>query len=115
MHVEVASGAGFCFGVSRAISAVEGLLAEGKLVCTLGPIIHNAYMVEKLEKKGVRVVDCPEDVRPEKDEVLVIRSHGVARDVIEKIKMLNIMYLDATCPFVKKFTILWLIPQEMPM
>lgn len=102
MHVEVASGAGFCFGVSRAISAVEGLLAEGKLVCTLGPIIHNAYMVEKLEKKGVRVVDCPEDVRPEKDEVLVIRSHGVARDVIEKIKKLNVMYLDATCPFVKK-------------
>lgn len=102
MHVEVASGAGFCFGVSRAISAVEGLLAEGKLVCTLGPIIHNAYMVEKLAQKGVRVVDCPEDVRPEKDEVLVIRSHGVARDVIEKIKKLNIMYLDATCPFVKK-------------
>ena len=102
MHVEVASGAGFCFGVSRAISTVEGLLAEGKLVCTLGPIIHNAYMVEKLEQKGVRVVDCPEDVRPEKDEVLVIRSHGVARDVIEKIKKLNVMYLDATCPFVKK-------------
>lgn len=102
MHVEVASGAGFCFGVSRAVSAVEGLLAEGKLVCTLGPIIHNDYMVEKLGQKGVRVVDCPEDIRPENDEVLVIRSHGVARDVIEKIKKLNIMYLDATCPFVKK-------------
>lgn len=102
MRVEVATGAGFCFGVSRAISAVEELLAQGKLVCTLGPIIHNAYMVEKLAQKGVRVVSCLEDVRPEDGEVLVIRSHGVARDVIENIKKLNIMYLDATCPFVKK-------------
>ncbi len=101
-NVEVAPGSGFCFGVSRAISAVEELLGEGKLICTLGPIIHNAYMVEKLAQKGVRVVDCPEEVRPENDEVLVIRSHGVTRDVIENIKKLNIKYFDATCPFVKK-------------
>lgn len=101
-NVEVAPGSGFCFGVSRAISAVEELLGEGKLICTLGPIIHNTYVVEKLAQKGVRVVDCPEEVRPENDEVLVIRSHGVTRDVIENIKKLNIKYFDATCPFVKK-------------
>ncbi len=101
-NVEVAPGSGFCFGVSRAISAVEELLGEGKLICTLGPIIHNAYMVEKLAQKGVRVVACPEEVWPENDEVLVIRSHGVTRDIIENIKNLNIKYFDATCPFVKK-------------
>ena len=100
MQIEVASNAGFCFGVSRAISSVYGLLDSGKKICTLGSIIHNPQMIEELSKKGVKIVECPENV--DKDSVLVIRSHGVGLDVIQKINDLNLNYLDATCPFVKK-------------
>ena len=51
--VKLAKTAGFCFGVNRAIELVNSLLDEGKKVCTLGPIIHNEQVVQKLADRGV--------------------------------------------------------------
>ncbi len=96
----LASTAGFCFGVNRAVEMVEQLLSEGKRVATLGPIIHNPQLVSDLEKRGVRTVESPEEVLP--DEVLVLRSHGVAQAVVDKAKGLGVKTEDATCPFVAK-------------
>ena len=80
MKITLAETAGFCFGVKRAVDMVYELCDEGKKVCTLGPIIHNAQLVADLEQKGVRVV---EDVNDVKDgEILVIRSHGVPEAVM---------------------------------
>lgn len=98
--ITVAKTAGFCFGVSRAVNIVEKLLDDGKKVCTLGPIIHNKQMVQNLEKRGARIVEAPEEVND--DETLVIRSHGVPKSIINRIEKLNVLYEDATCPFVKK-------------
>ncbi len=100
MEIKVAATAGFCFGVRRAVELVERLVGEGKKVCTLGAIIHNPQKVQELSARGVRIVSAPEEVQP--DEVLVIRSHGVAASVMEKIKRLGIACEDATCPFVQK-------------
>jgi 4-hydroxy-3-methylbut-2-enyl diphosphate reductase len=100
MSIKVAKTAGFCFGVNRAVNMVYDLLNQNQKVCTLGPIIHNMEMVKELESKGCKaidnVADCPEDC------TLVIRSHGVSQSVIDEIEKLNINYVDATCPFVKK-------------
>ncbi len=98
--IKVAETAGFCFGVSRAVRIVEELAAEGKSVCTLGAIIHNPQKVRELEEKGVRIVASPEEVR--QGEILVIRSHGVPRSVIDRIEQLGIEYKNATCPYVRK-------------
>ncbi len=100
LNIKLAKTAGFCFGVDRAVKMVYDLLADGKKVCTLGPIIHNAQLVNELEDKGVRTVASPDEVGA--DETLVIRSHGVARDVYEKAKNSGIALADATCPFVAK-------------
>ena len=100
MKVEVASTAGFCFGVDRAVNTVYKLLEEGKQAATLGPIIHNPQVIQDLKNRGVRIVNVPEET-PE-GYTLVIRSHGVPREVEEKIQALQIPYVDATCPFVKK-------------
>lgn len=100
MKVEVASTAGFCFGVDRAVNTVYRLLEEGKQAATLGPIIHNPQVIEDLEARGVRAVERPEDTPP--GHVLVIRSHGVPRSVEETLQALEVPYVDATCPFVKK-------------
>lgn len=100
MQIEIASKAGFCFGVNRAVNMVYELLDKGEKVCTLGPIIHNPQMVNKMSAKGVRIVEDPTETL--EDEVLVIRSHGVSDDIIKKINKHNIRYVDATCPFVKK-------------
>lgn len=100
MSVELAKTAGFCFGVERAMEAVETLLADGKRVCTLGPLIHNPQTVESLKARGVSIVDDPADAPA--DATLVIRSHGVGREVYDKIRSLGLTLCDATCPFVDK-------------
>ncbi|MBE6795333.1 MAG: bifunctional 4-hydroxy-3-methylbut-2-enyl diphosphate reductase/30S ribosomal protein S1 [Ruminococcaceae bacterium] len=99
-EIILAKKAGFCFGVSRAIELIEKLIAEGKKVATLGPIIHNQQVIDELSEKGVKVVDDPADV-PE-GYVLVLRTHGVTRDVLSQVEQSGCEYIDAVCPFVKK-------------
>ena len=98
--VKLAKTAGFCFGVNRAIELVNSLLDEGKKVCTLGPIIHNEQVVQKLADRGVVIAETPDEV-PE-DHVLVIRSHGVPLPVYNELKQKELVIQDATCPFVSK-------------
>ena len=100
MEIIRAKTAGFCFGVDRAVKLTYDLLAEGRKVATLGPLIHNAQVVADLEAKGA--VTCPDiDAVPDGYEV-VIRSHGVPRTVYDKINTRCLAYHDATCPFVAK-------------
>ncbi len=98
--ITLAKTAGFCFGVSKAVTTVTELLDSGEKVCTLGPIIHNPQVVEAFAKRGVRIVASPREVQP--DEIMVIRSHGVAREVYEEAEKLGVRICDATCPFVSK-------------
>ena len=100
MSVTLAKNAGFCFGVSRAVETVEREAAAGKKVVTLGPIIHNRHVVGKFESLGVGVINMPEEA-PE-GATVIIRSHGVSRDVYERLEKQNVEIVDATCPFVKR-------------
>lgn len=99
--VELAKSAGFCFGVKRAVDTVYNLSNDKEKVYTLGPIIHNEEVVKDLKNRGVDVVETPDDIKS-KDSILVIRSHGVSKKIIEQIENKAIEYEDATCPFVKK-------------
>lgn len=98
--ITLAKTAGFCFGVNRAVDMVWELVKNNEKVCTLGPIIHNDQMVNELAQSGVRIVNSPDEVQ--QGETVVIRSHGVGRDVYERISELQIKSVDATCPFVAK-------------
>jgi len=98
--ITVAQTAGFCFGVDRAVKLVSDLVEKGEKVCTLGPIIHNPQLVEELEKKGVVIINSPADA-PD-GYTVVIRSHGVGREVYDYLNNNNISFVDATCPFVSK-------------
>jgi len=100
MSVTLAKSAGFCFGVSRAVELVEQAAQSGKKVATLGPIIHNRHVVDKFEAMGVRVIEQPEEAKPE--ETVIIRSHGVSRAVYERLEKTGCEIIDATCPFVKR-------------
>ena len=100
MKITLAKTAGFCFGVNRAVNTVYDMLENGAKVCTLGPIIHNPQLVEQLAERGVRIVESPDEVMA--GETLVIRSHGVPLEVMEKAKEKVIEVVDATCPFVAK-------------
>ena len=98
MEIIRAKTAGFCFGVDRAVKLTYDLLAQGRKVATLGPLIHNAQVVADLEAKGA--VTCPDiDAVPDGYEV-IIRSHGVTPDVYRTCEARGIPVIDATCPHV---------------
>ncbi len=97
-QIILAKSAGFCFGVNRAVKMVENLIAEGKSVSTLGPIIHNDQVVGDLNSRGVRIAQTPDD-RCSSHEVMVIRSHGVSAEVEEQVRQGG-ECADATCPYV---------------
>jgi len=101
LKVSVAKTAGFCFGVARALDIVYDCAKnKEKKYCTLGPIIHNSKVVTELEGLGVRCISELSEANP--GEVIIVRTHGVAKSVCDKMENEGMEYLDVTCPFVKK-------------
>lgn len=100
MEIRLAKGAGFCFGVKRAIRLTYVVLekAEGP-VYTLGPLIHNPQVVRELESKGIRVV---EDLDKIHSGILILRSHGVPLTLHRKAVRRGLKVVDAICPRVKR-------------
>ncbi len=101
MEIKVAKTAGFCFGVARALDIVDACAKDKtKTYHTLGPIIHNAHVVESLKKQGISPVDSVDCVK--ENEALIIRTHGVGKSVYDEMQARGIEAIDVTCPFVKK-------------
>ncbi|MBE6852346.1 MAG: bifunctional 4-hydroxy-3-methylbut-2-enyl diphosphate reductase/30S ribosomal protein S1 [Ruminococcus sp.] len=100
MNIEVAKSAGFCFGVDRAIKLVYEEIEKGGNVATFGPIIHNKSVVNDLENKGVRIINELTELR--QNERLILRSHGVGKNIYEELSGMGSEYIDATCPFVAR-------------
>ena len=105
MEVILAEKAGFCFGVKKAVDTAfeqaEKVGSEGGEIYTFGPIIHNEEVVDRLRKAGVDVVNSLEEIEklPSGAKV-IIRSHGVGKDIYDKIEQSGHTVIDATCPFV---------------
>ena len=103
MEVILAKTAGFCFGVRRAVDTVYEQVeqAEGPIY-TYGPIVHNETVVQELEDKGVRVLNSEAELAALTEGTVIIRAHGVGRQIYELLEQKGIRLVDATCPFVKK-------------
>ncbi len=99
MLIEIADKSGFCFGVERAIKLTEQAAADHGEVYTLGSLIHNQTVTDSLKGIGVNIADNVEQAR---GKPLIIRSHGVARDIEDRAAETCSMVIDATCPFVKR-------------
>lgn len=103
MQVKVAKSAGFCFGVHRAVDTVYEQAERGvRPIYTYGPIIHNEVVVQDLEEKGVKVLNTREELEALTEGTVIIRSHGVGREIYDLIERKGLHCVDATCPFVKK-------------
>lgn len=99
LEVILADYLGFCYGVKRAIKIARENAAPDGSACTLGPIIHNPQMVERLKDEGVGTIDCLDDLKWGK---VIIRSHGVGPETYERAEAMGLECVDATCPHVKK-------------
>ncbi len=102
MEIKLAGSAGFCFGVKRAIDKVYEQIETGKTIYTYGPIIHNEEVVKDLADKGVKVIADKEELIGLKEGTVVIRSHGVAKEIYDLLEQQGLECIDATCPFVKR-------------
>ena len=102
MKVILAKTAGFCFGVKRAVDAVYEQINKGGKIYTYGPIIHNESVVEDLKKQGVVVLETEEELKNITDGTVILRSHGVKKEVLNLLEERHISYVDTACPFVKR-------------
>jgi len=116
MPLTVAKTAGFCFGVRRAVDTVYEQLeripsTSSPKLFTLGEIIHNAQVVEELDSLEAVAVDSLEKLLELEEQLsqqnrpyipVIIRSHGVPKNVYEALDSRSIPYIDATCPNVKR-------------
>ena len=98
-EIRLAGSAGFCFGVSRSVDMAEKLIGEKGACASYGQLIHNEDVVARLAARGLRVVNQPMELRP--GETVLIRAHGVAKEVYAQLEGAGGEVVDATCPKVK--------------
>jgi len=94
VKIEKAAGTGFCFGVKRAITILEKTAKERGKVETLGAVVHNKQVLQRLKTLGVKVADSVEKVR---GNTLAIGAHGVGPEVEAEINARNLNIIDTTC------------------
>ncbi|MQY67659.1 MAG: 4-hydroxy-3-methylbut-2-enyl diphosphate reductase [Dehalococcoidia bacterium] len=99
MRIEKTREIGFCFGVKRAVEILEKVCRERGGVETLGAVVHNQQVLQRLAGIGVKVAKDIDDIE---GKAVAISSHGVAPEVEEKIKARKIDIVDTTCPFVHR-------------
>ena len=97
MEIVIGEYAGFCYGVERAVETAKQETLSGSIFC-LGEIVHNQNVIDSLEKIGVKFIDNIDEAK----EKLLIRAHGIQKQIYEKAKERNIELIDATCPSVLK-------------
>lgn len=104
MKIRMAKTAGFCFGVKRAVDMAFELAKKDQAggACTFGPIIHNPQVIAKLASEGVPPIYDIGQLREDLHKTVIIRTHGVAHEVMEELASMGKDIMDATCPFVKK-------------
>ena len=100
-RIIVAKTAGFCFGVDNAVKLAFRTVNENPdNTFTLGEVIHNRQVLERLESKGVRIIREPGELKG--NEHVVIRAHGIGENVYKELADRNAVIHDATCPYVKR-------------
>lgn len=103
MEIVVGKTAGFCYGVKIAVDGSVEQIRDNKneKIYCLGELVHNKQVVENLEEKGIQFIENINEIK-EKNAKVIIRAHGVKKDVYEETKRNNIKVVDYTCPNVLK-------------
>ena len=100
MVVEIDTGSGFCFGVTRAIGKAEEVLqgSTHSLYC-LGDIVHNSMECDRLQQMGLVTIGHDEYDQLH-DATVLLRAHGEPPQTYQRAEENHIEIIDATCPVV---------------
>ncbi|MBI4188656.1 MAG: 4-hydroxy-3-methylbut-2-enyl diphosphate reductase [Chloroflexi bacterium] len=99
LKIKKAAGVGFCYGVKRAIDILEKITRERNRVETLGPVVHNKQVMQRLAGIGISVADSIENI---KGSTVAIGTHGVIPQIEEELRSKCAEVIDTTCPFVHR-------------
>lgn len=106
VQVEIEKHSGFCGGVIRAIGRAEKFLEEspGRILYSLGDIVHNEAELRRLGEKGLITVDKDGlmNIPDPSSETLLIRAHGEPPQTYSLAQKLGLTVIDCTCPVVLK-------------
>lgn len=95
MNIIIGKTSGFCGGVKNSVTKAEAELKKfNHTIDCLGELIHNRQVIEDLQKKGLRIINSIDEAKNN----VIIRAHGVSKDIYEKAKNNNITLIDLTCP-----------------
>ena len=105
-NILLAESAGFCMGVSLALSKLNRALEQKnqRRIFTFGPIIHNPQVLSFYEEKGVRITEDWNE--PDPEDIVLIRAHGIPLAIEDRLIRRNVNMIDATCPKVKRAQLL---------
>ncbi|MDO5556596.1 MAG: 4-hydroxy-3-methylbut-2-enyl diphosphate reductase, partial [Clostridia bacterium] len=98
MEIVIGKSAGFCFGVANAVNKTNDLLNTSEKSYCLGELVHNNQVTDELQKKGLVIIDNVEQAKNN----IIIRSHGVKKQIYKKAEKLRLHVTDLTCPKVIK-------------
>jgi 4-hydroxy-3-methylbut-2-enyl diphosphate reductase len=97
--VEKAAKTGFCFGVKRAVDTLERVARERGPIATLGAIVHNQQVIERLASLGVRVAKSLDEIQ---GNIVAIGTHGVTPQLENELRVRFPEVINTTCPFVHR-------------
>ena len=103
MKIVLAEHSGFCWGVKRVILLAEKLISDqSKSVYSLGNIIHNSAVISKLQNDGLKIIDEAAIKNLPKNSTVLVRAHGITKNIINDLKISDLIIEDGTCPHVIK-------------
>ena len=99
MEIIIGKSSGFCAGVKNAITKTEEELKKNKQqIDCLGELVHNRQVIDRLEKEGLNIINNIDEAKNE----VIIRAHGISKEIYEKARQKGIKLIDLTCPKVLK-------------
>lgn len=101
MTIAIDKNSGYCFGVEFAIQMAEDEMENQAELYCLGDIVHNSMEVQRLHKKGLRIIDR-EQLKELHNNKVLIRAHGEPPETYKIALENNLELIDASCPVVLK-------------
>lgn len=102
MEVVVAKHAGFCKGVKSAFDKALELVEKYGKIYTLGELVHNEHVTQYLQDRGAICLDVKDEAKLKKGDVVLIRAHGITKELQDNLQERGVILFDATCPVVKR-------------
>lgn len=98
---------GFCSGLKRALYLIEDCEKRYSQFFLLGELLHNPIVIKDLKKKGIKIIKEKEidflNNLKEKNKIgVIIRTHGVSKEILKKLENFGINIINTTCGYIKK-------------